>query len=377
VAAESTHLPDALIWRVEARELLGDIHRLPDRQRDVLVLNALDGLSHEEVAVRLDTTVDTTRSLLARARENLRRTAAARETACGQVRMALDEAASGGVRASEIARRHLWTCAGCRSHQADLRTQPSRLRRLAGWSPWGVLAQLLGGGGVATVQKVAVGACCAVVVGGSAITVPVVTEHHRSAPEPIASAPVPAVPTWDRPARRRDDAPKPRLVSATPTPAAALAAATPKAAAAAGTEAKAKAKPRSSRGRKVRATRYKRLPDHVRYAAIMRGFLRSNPTEAQRAEVFKLAKRYATSRPGSRARMSALLALQNAAFKPRPRTPPPPKGIVVPAATPTATPTPTPTPTPIATPTPPVETPVPTPVATPTPPPVETPVATP
>ena len=57
-------------------------------------MSALDGLTHEEVAGRLDTTVETTRSLLARARENLRRTAAARETACVSVCDALDEAAA-------------------------------------------------------------------------------------------------------------------------------------------------------------------------------------------------------------------------------------------------------------------------------------------
>ena len=73
--AVSGQLPEVLVDRTEARALLGDIHRLPDRQKSVLVMSALDGLSHEEVAVRLDTTVDTTRSLLARARANLRQTA--------------------------------------------------------------------------------------------------------------------------------------------------------------------------------------------------------------------------------------------------------------------------------------------------------------
>ena len=93
--ALAAQLPDELARRAEARALIGDIHRLPERQRHVLVMSALDGLSHEEVAGRLDTTVETTRSLLARARENLRRTAAARETACQSVCDALDEAAAG------------------------------------------------------------------------------------------------------------------------------------------------------------------------------------------------------------------------------------------------------------------------------------------
>ena len=124
--------------------------------------------------------METTRSLLARARENLRRTAAARETACTAVCAALDEAAAAGVRASEVARRHLWSCSDCRTYQRDLRTTtPSRLRRLASWSPWGFVAQLLGGGGLAGVQKVAVGACCALVVGGGAVAVPELAVHAR------------------------------------------------------------------------------------------------------------------------------------------------------------------------------------------------------
>src|SRR6185295_15769237 len=160
VPALSAQLPDELARRAEARALLGDIHRLPDRQRSVLVMAAIDGLSHEEVAGRLDTTVETTRSLLARARENLRRTAAARETACTAVCAALDEAALAGVRSSEIARRHLWSCSDCRAYQRDLRaTTPSRLRRLAGWSPWG----------------------------GVAVAVPELATHARHAPPEYAS----------------------------------------------------------------------------------------------------------------------------------------------------------------------------------------------
>ncbi len=107
------------------------------------------------------------------------------------------------MRASEIARRHLWTCGECRAHQASLRDRPSRLRRLAGWSPWAVVAQLLGGGGVATVQKVAVGACCALVVGGGAVTVPVVKHHATEDPAAQVAMLTPDdIAAADRPQRR-------------------------------------------------------------------------------------------------------------------------------------------------------------------------------
>ena len=116
-------------------------------------MSAIDGLSHEEVAARLDTTVETTRSLLARARENLRRTAAARETACGSVR-------------SRWRRRPRRACAprdrapapvvvrGLPLVPARPARPPSRLRRLASWSPWALVAQLLSGGGKAAVGVV-------------------------------------------------------------------------------------------------------------------------------------------------------------------------------------------------------------------------------
>ena len=97
-------------------------------------------------------------------------------------RWTIEEAALAGVRASELARRHLWSCTTAARSSATCASTPSRLRRLASWSPWAVLAQFLGGGG-----KAAVGVCCALVVGGGAVTVPVV-EHARHAPKPVVLA---------------------------------------------------------------------------------------------------------------------------------------------------------------------------------------------
>ncbi|MBE2315432.1 sigma-70 family RNA polymerase sigma factor [Solirubrobacter sp. CPCC 204708] len=375
-------LPEVLVDRTEARALLGDIHRLPDRQKSVLVMSALDGLSHEEVAVRLDTTVDTTRSLLARARANLRQTAQARETSCLSVQDALDSAAASGVRASEIARRHLWTCGECRAHQASLRERPSRLRRLAAWSPWGIVAQLLGGGSVATVQKVAVGACCAIVVGGGAVTVPVVKHHAAEDPAAqlamLSPEDVDAAEPKRRPARSADDAPA-RPVP--PAPAAPVATRTPSSAPATTPKAKAepKRKPRPRRAVAVPA----RFDEQRHYSMLMRAFLRSNPTPAERAEVFRRARKFMISPRGSRARSRALVELQRATTILRVPRPAPPKGLPAPARpVPTATPMPKPVrtaePTPVQRVAPaPVETPVPTPVATATPAPVETAVPTP
>lgn len=273
VPAIAALLPDELARRAEARALLGDIHRLPERQRSVLVMSAIDGLSHEEVAGRLSTTVETTRSLLARARENLRRTAAARETACHAVCDALDEAATAGVRASEIARRHLWSCTDCRVYQRGLRAVPSRLRRLASWSPWGLVAQLVGGGGLAGVQKVAVGACCALVVGGGAVAVPELAVHSRHVPQ--VAAVVPTTPSATSPARSKPRPKRPRATTTpvpapvwTPAASTVVPAATPRA---------ATKKPR------VRATTAMFTRNERRRLSLaMRVFMRSHPSAAER-----------------------------------------------------------------------------------------------
>lgn len=58
--------------RDEMRELVAEIARLPERQRMALVLREFDGCSHVETAERLHTTVPATKSLIIRARSNLR-----------------------------------------------------------------------------------------------------------------------------------------------------------------------------------------------------------------------------------------------------------------------------------------------------------------
>src|SRR6201999_3956223 len=104
--------------------------------------------------------------------------------------------------------------------------------------------------------------------------------------------------------------PKSRTVS-TSAPAHAAGAAKP--------AAKRKAKPR--RGA---ATRY-RYDDRRAYTAMVRQFMKSNPTEAERAEFFARARKFTISPPGSKARRSALMNLAPLAF--RPPNPAPPKGL--------------------------------------------------
>ena len=263
---------------------------------------------------------------------------------------------------------------------------PRRLRRLAAWSPWGIVAQLLGSGGAATVQKVAVGTCCAIVGVGGAVAVPEIAVHSRHLPEITAAVPVPVVPedaSRTKPAARTKAAPIAVVPVGTPSTATVVAhVATPAPAAGKGTKAKAKRAP--SRVGSA-ASRMKRL-EYRRVSQAMREFFRKNPSMAERNEMFRLLREMHKQRPGSAGRLRALTQLHKRA-KAQKFVAPPRKGITpAPPARPAPTPTPTPAPpkpeptaAPVQTPPAPTATPVPveTPVPTATAAPVETPVATP
>lgn len=65
--------PEEVIVEIETRrEVLAALAELPDRYRCVLLLREGEGLSMEELAAALDTTVPTVKSLLFRARAALR-----------------------------------------------------------------------------------------------------------------------------------------------------------------------------------------------------------------------------------------------------------------------------------------------------------------
>jgi len=58
--------------RDEMRFIVNEIARLPERQRIALVMREFDGRTHAETAAALDTTVPATKSLINRARSNLK-----------------------------------------------------------------------------------------------------------------------------------------------------------------------------------------------------------------------------------------------------------------------------------------------------------------
>jgi RNA polymerase sigma factor (sigma-70 family) len=108
--------------REEFRQLVGDIHGLPETQRTALVLREMDALSYEQIAEAMDTTVPSVKSLLVRARVSLAEAAESRLLTCEEVREQLAEVAEGLVKkANPAVRRHVKSCSRCGRFGKEMR----------------------------------------------------------------------------------------------------------------------------------------------------------------------------------------------------------------------------------------------------------------
>jgi RNA polymerase sigma-70 factor, ECF subfamily len=78
VLADRTADPHERAARSEdLRALVDDLHRLPERQREALVLHELGGVSHQAIARRLDVSAGGSKALVCRARSGMARLRAA------------------------------------------------------------------------------------------------------------------------------------------------------------------------------------------------------------------------------------------------------------------------------------------------------------
>jgi RNA polymerase sigma factor (sigma-70 family) len=133
-----TSTADRVHEREEFRELVGDIHQLPETQRTALVLREMDALSYEQIAEAMDTTVSSVKSLLVRARVSLAEAAEARTLTCEDVREELGQVAEGLLaRMTPPVRRHVKACTRCKDFQTQLKKNN---KALAALFPVGLLA---------------------------------------------------------------------------------------------------------------------------------------------------------------------------------------------------------------------------------------------
>jgi RNA polymerase sigma factor (sigma-70 family) len=137
--------------REEFRQLLSDVSKLPETQRSALLLREMDAMSYEEIAQAMETSVPSVKSLLVRARISLAEASQARQLTCGEVQLALAEAAEGLAKVSGAVRRHVRECDECSDFRAQVRSNDKVLAALFPAGPLialkGFLASKLGFGG--------------------------------------------------------------------------------------------------------------------------------------------------------------------------------------------------------------------------------------
>jgi len=134
---------DKVMRRESFRELIGDVHGLPETQRTALLLREIDALSYEQIADAMETTVPSVKSLLVRARISLAEAAEARKLSCEEVRLELGEVAEGLVKLSQPARRHVRGCERCLSFKKHLKENNHALAAVLPVAPLLMLKKLL------------------------------------------------------------------------------------------------------------------------------------------------------------------------------------------------------------------------------------------
>src|ERR1700730_16449577 len=134
---------DRVLRRESFRELIADVHEMPETQRTALLLREIDALSYEQISQAMETTVPSVKSLLVRARISLAEAAEARQLSCEEVRGKLGEAAEGLIKVEALERRHLRDCARCRAFRKHLKDNNHALAAVLPVGPLLLLKQLV------------------------------------------------------------------------------------------------------------------------------------------------------------------------------------------------------------------------------------------
>jgi RNA polymerase sigma factor (sigma-70 family) len=112
--------------RAELRALLADVAKLPDDQREALVLAELGDLSHSEISDVLGCEVAKVKSLVFQARTALVDRRIARDTSCEEIRRQIATLRGGALRRSHL-RHHIEACPGCAQYRDEVRRQRAML----------------------------------------------------------------------------------------------------------------------------------------------------------------------------------------------------------------------------------------------------------
>jgi RNA polymerase sigma factor (sigma-70 family) len=143
-------LTEAVQRRADLRDLVADLHRLPEDQRAAIVLFEMGDQSHAEIAEALEVKSEKVKALVFQAREGLMRARTARDTPCAEIREHLSSRTRALPRRGVI-RGHLDCCPACAAYDLEVRRQRAALAMVLPVVPslelkGSVLGPLLGGG---------------------------------------------------------------------------------------------------------------------------------------------------------------------------------------------------------------------------------------
>jgi len=129
--------------------LVADLRELPDRQRGALLMRELSGLSHEEIAIALDTSVGVTKQAIFEARRGLLEFGEGRSMQCEDVRRTVSDGDRRALRGRRV-RAHLRDCALCAAFAAAIPGRSGDLQAvvpaLAPAASAAMLARVVGAG---------------------------------------------------------------------------------------------------------------------------------------------------------------------------------------------------------------------------------------
>jgi RNA polymerase sigma factor (sigma-70 family) len=165
--------------RAQLALLLADLKELPERQRGALVMRELSGLSHEDIALALDTSVGGAKQAIFEARHALSEFAEGREMSCEEVCRLVSDA-DGRVLRGRRVRAHLRECPSCSAFAAMIPSRGADLRALAPPLPaiaaTGLLFRIIGGSGAGGGIGIGGGAGVAGSFAGKSLTLGLLTK---------------------------------------------------------------------------------------------------------------------------------------------------------------------------------------------------------
>lgn len=122
--------------------LVRDMGELAERQRSALVMRELSGLSHEEIATALGTSVGAAKQAIFEARRSLLEFAEGRAMSCEEIQRLISDSDGRHLRSRRV-RGHVRECSDCRAFATAIPSRSADLRALAPALPTLAVATLV------------------------------------------------------------------------------------------------------------------------------------------------------------------------------------------------------------------------------------------